>query len=282
MNLGAYKLANIWKHLQILEELTTCGTWWMSLCNAGRQLCKSRRLPKALIWFSNLLLLNLSSCIEKKREWESEREGKRVGRRKCVCVGFFFFALSVVVSWCWRMIRGGISLAGGAQSLKRLLGQNWSASTWFSLIAVKWDYSLCVCVCVCGWACRRANKRSWGVLSDASQVKPLDCGGVWLELLLWKGVISILVNSSATILLTSPAHTPCMHTHPHTNTHPAFASLHPPSSLMKCPWSHYLKREREKKEKRSACTYRHRSSREVNWTKKRKEREALENKRGEP
>ena len=146
MNLGAYKLANIWKHLQILEELTTCGTWWMRLCNAGRQLCKSRRLPKALIWFSNLLLLNLS-CIEKK-EWESKKERERMGETKCF--GFFFSpALSVVVCFCWWMIRGGIFLTGGPQSLKRLLGQNWSASTWFSLIAVKWDCILCACVCVC-------------------------------------------------------------------------------------------------------------------------------------
>lgn len=168
MNLGAYKLANIWKHLQILEELTTCGTWWMRLCDASRQLCKSRRLPKALIWFSNLLLLNLSSCIEKKSERARKKERESGGKKEC----FFFFALSVVVCWCWWMIRGGISLAGGAQSLKRLLGQNWSASTWFSLIAVKWDYILCarVCMCVCVYARAAEPTVGLGRLSNGERL----------------------------------------------------------------------------------------------------------------
>lgn len=50
---------------------------------------------------------------------EQERKRESGGKKEC-----FFFALSVVMCWCWWMIRGGISLEGGAQSLKRLLGQN--------------------------------------------------------------------------------------------------------------------------------------------------------------
>lgn len=132
-------------------------------------------------------------------------------------------------------------------------------------------FHVCVCTCLC--VCSSSNSRSGEALlwREASQVRPLDCGRGWLELLCWKGVISILVKWSATLLLTSLAPTPCVHTQTHRNTHPAFASLFPPFSLMKCPCAHYLK----KKKKKAAYTYQHHRNRG-----EREKREALEDKRG--
>lgn len=133
----------------------------------------------------------------------------------------------------------------------------------------------CVCVCACLCVRSRSNSGSWEALRwrEASQVRPLDCGRGWLELLCWKGVISILVKWSATPLLTSLAPTPCMHTQMNRNTHPAFAFLLPPFLLMKCPCSHYLKKKEKKK---AAYTYQlHRSG-----GGEREKREALEEKRG--
>lgn len=71
--------------------------------DTGGQLGKSPRLPKALIWFSNLPLLNVSSRFYKKTTREGERENVRCSSCYVLCV-----------LWCWV-----VSTAQEEQSTRR-------------------------------------------------------------------------------------------------------------------------------------------------------------------
>lgn len=158
----------------------------------------------------------------------------------CVCV-----CLWAIVCRCRLMIGGGISRAVGSPVPEEVTGAELIC---FHLILpdsteMRPHFPLCVCV-------HSSNSRGGEAMErgfPGQAIRLWHTG--WLELLHRKGVISILVKWSATLLLTSLATTlACMHSRtitPPKKTPPTHTFIPPlplhslPFVLMKCPSTHY-------------------------------------------